>query len=297
MPNAMNQQKQPRSVGTHNGSFHADEVTACALLIVTDLADSDKVFRTREMDVLKTCEFVCDVGGIYDPSKRLFDHHQAEYTGPFSSAGMILLYLFTSGHFTEAEYNLLNHTLVMGVDAHDNGVEHHVPGVCTYSQLISNFTPIEYDASPEIQDAAFHRAMDFAIGHLRRLLERYRYIHSFRMLVQTAMKENKQCLIFDQAIPWMDCFFELEGEKHPALFVIMPSGDNWKLRGIPPNSREKMKVRHGLPEEWAGLLDEDLKRVSGIQGGIFCHKGRFFSLWKTREDAERAFEKVVGFHV
>ena len=293
----MNQQKIPRSVGTHNGSFHADEVTACALLIVTDLVDPDKIFRTREMDVLKTCEFVCDVGGVYDPEKRLFDHHQAEYTGHFSSAGMILLYLFTTGHFTEAEYNLLNHTLVMGVDAHDNGVEHHVPGVCTYSQLISNFTPIEYDVAPEVQDAAFHNALDFAIGHLRRMLERYRYIHSFQMLVQTAMKENKQCLIFDRPIPWMDCFFDLEGEKHPALFIIMPSGDNWKLRGVPPNAREKMKVRHNLPESWAGLLDEDLQRVSGIPGGIFCHKGRFFSLWKTREDAMRAFEKVLGFPV
>ena len=74
----------------------------------------------------------------------------------------------------------------------------------------------------------------------------------------------------------------------------MPSGDNWKLRGIPPNSRERMKVRHNLPEDWAGLLEEDLQRVSGIPEGIFCHKGRFFSLWKTRESAERAMEKVMG---
>lgn len=73
----------------------------------------------------------------------------------------------------------------------------------------------------------------------------------------------------------------------------MPSGDHWKLRGIPPNSKERMRVRHNLPDAWAGLLDEDLQRISGLTGAIFCHKGRFFSLWKTKEDAEKALAKVM----
>ena len=42
-----------RSFGTHNGSFHADEVTACALLLLMGFIDRDKIFRTREKDVLK----------------------------------------------------------------------------------------------------------------------------------------------------------------------------------------------------------------------------------------------------
>lgn len=287
-------EKQPRSFGTHNGAFHADEVTACALLIVTQLIDKDKIIRTRDHTKLQTCDYVCDVGGIYDPDKHLFDHHQADYTGQWSSAGMILQYLRSTGHLSNEEYHFLNHSLIQGVDAHDNGVELHMPGVCTYSQLISNFVPIPYDATSDMQDAAFHQALELAFGHVGRLLERFRYIHSFKKVVQEAMSSGKHCLVFSQSIPWMDCFFELEGEKHPALFVIMPSGDHWKLRGIPPNAREKMKVRHYLPESWAGLLEEDLKRASGIPGGIFCHKGRFFSLWKTKEDAEQALEKVLG---
>ena len=32
-------QIRPRSFGTHDGSFHADEVTACALLLLFDLID------------------------------------------------------------------------------------------------------------------------------------------------------------------------------------------------------------------------------------------------------------------
>jgi uncharacterized UPF0160 family protein len=68
----------------------------------------------------------------------------------------------------------------------------------------------------------------------------------------------------------------------------MPAGPHWKLRGIPPSMSERMKVRKPLPEKWAGLHEEDLKKVSGIDGAVFCHKGRFISIWKTREDAIRA---------
>jgi Uncharacterized conserved protein related to MYG1 family len=82
-----------RSVGTHDGAFHADEVTACALLVVFDLVDEDKIVRTRDPSKLAECEYVCDVGGEYDPSRKLFDHHQADYVGRLSSAGMILHYL------------------------------------------------------------------------------------------------------------------------------------------------------------------------------------------------------------
>src|SRR5271170_2959520 len=89
-------EKIPRSFGAHDGTFHADEVTACALLLLFNLIDADKIVRTRELERLEQCEYVCDVGGIYDPAKKLFDHHQVGYQGSLSSAGMILLHLKAS---------------------------------------------------------------------------------------------------------------------------------------------------------------------------------------------------------
>ena len=108
------------------------------------------------------------------------------------------------------------------------------------------------------------------------------------------MKQYRECLIFDKGLPWLENFFDLGGIKHPALFVIMPSGSHWKLRGIPPSYESRMQVRLPLPEAWAGLLENDLKRVSGIQGAVFCHKGRFTSVWETKEDALKALEYVLG---
>ena len=61
-----------RSFGTHSGMFHADEVAACALLLIFDLIDRDKIVRTREFGRLEACEFVCDVGGEYDEKRKRF---------------------------------------------------------------------------------------------------------------------------------------------------------------------------------------------------------------------------------
>jgi uncharacterized UPF0160 family protein len=282
-----------RSVGTHDGSFHADEVTACALLILFDLVDKDRILRTRDPQKLFECEFVCDVGGVYEPKHKRFDHHQSEYAGELSSAGMIWLYLKNQGVVDERTYDYFNRALIWGVDAVDNGKAALEEGSCTFSQVITNFVPPLYDAPAMVQNQAFFEALDFVLGHLQRLLTRYEYILSCREKVAASMKKRDKFLYFDEAMPWMESFFEMGGETHPALFVIMPSGGHWKLRGIPPTIHERMKVRVPLPKEWAGLLEEDLKRITGIPGAIFCHKGRFISVWETKEDVFKALEKIL----
>lgn len=282
-----------RSFGTHDGRFHADEVTACALLILFDQIDRDKIRRTRDPAILNTCEYVCDVGGLYDPQVKMFDHHQVDYKGTLSSAGMVLAFLRDHRVISYDLYHHLNEELIYGVDSYDNGIELLDPRVATFSHIISNFCPIGYNHTPEEEEETFQLALDFTIGHLQRLINRFDYIRSCRAIVKEKMEQCKECLIFDEGLPWMDSFFELGGENHPAKFVIMPAGKHWKLRGIPPNKEEKMKVRLPMPERWAGLLDEELKAASGIPGAIFCHKGRFISVWETKEDALKALRKVM----
>jgi len=282
-----------RSCGTHNGTFHADEVTACALLLLFNLIDRDKIFRTRDLKLLDRCEYVCDVGRVYDPAKKRFDHHQKEYTGSLSSAGMVLCYLVATNRLTQKEADFLNNSMIRGIDAIDTGYDPKLSGFCFFSDVIAHFAPISYDASPVEYDAAFFLALDFTTDHLRRMLGRFRYHESCKDLVAETMKQEGEYLLFTSQIPWIDSFFQLGGEEHKAKFIIMPAGSQWKLRGIPPNSQDRMSVRVPLPEEWAGLMDEELKKVSGIEGAIFCHKGRFISIWETKEDAFRALEQIL----
>ncbi len=282
-----------RSLGTHDGSFHADEVTACALLLAFDLVDRDKIIRTRDLTVIDTCEYVCDVGSIYEPEAKRFDHHQVGYQGEFASAGMVLLYLKDQELIDEKLYDFMNRSFIWGVDAHDNGRVTLEPGVCTFSQVISNFVPPDYEVAAEEMTRAFFEAVDFAHGHIKRLLDRYHYVEQCREMVSVAMKAGGNVLFFEKSMPWIDVFFDMGGERHPAQFVIMPSGTHWKLRGIPPNSKERMKVRVPLPEAWAGLMEDELKKVTGIPGAIFCHKGRFISVWETKDDALKALNLIL----
>jgi uncharacterized UPF0160 family protein len=288
--------KRPRSIGIHDGTFHADEVTACAFLTVFDLADQDKIVRTRNPAALSECEYVCDVGGIYSPSAKLFDHHQASYKGDLSSAGMVLDYLKTRGVISSEEFHFFNNSLVLGVDAHDNGRSPQHLGYCTFSHIIANYNPISYDAEDAAMDLAFHEALRFAFGHIHRLRERFLYNRECRKTVKQVMDKYRICLFFERSIAWLESFFALSGKDHSALFIIMPSKGHWKLRGIPPDYERRMQVRMPLPEAWAGLLGEPLKKISGIDGAIFCHKGRFTSVWQTKEDAIKALKKVLDMN-
>lgn len=201
----------PRTLGTHNGTFHADEVTACSLLLLFDCVDREKIVRTRDSHILDSCEYVCDVGGLYDPDLKRFDHHQISYKGALSSAGMVLLYLRTQGIIPNKIYESLNKALVWGVDAHDNGRLNIEPGICTFSQVIMNFVPAPYDTPAEIVTKAFFEAIDFTIGHIKRFIDRYHYTEQCRAVVAELMKKKEKILLFDKAMPWMDLFFDMGG--------------------------------------------------------------------------------------
>ncbi len=66
----------PKIIGTHDGKFHCDEVLACSLLKMLPEYSDAKIVRTRNSEKLDGCDIVVDVGGVYDPSRHRYDHHQ-----------------------------------------------------------------------------------------------------------------------------------------------------------------------------------------------------------------------------
>jgi uncharacterized UPF0160 family protein len=82
-------------IGTHSEVFHCDEVHGVMMLQnFTKEFKNGKIIRSRNSDVLKTADIVIDVGGEYDPSKNLFDHHQRgfeEYYDPENGFGKVKL--------------------------------------------------------------------------------------------------------------------------------------------------------------------------------------------------------------
>lgn len=280
------------SVVTHNGPFHADEIVAIAQLLLAKRVD--KVIRSRDAKVIQEANYVVDVGGIYDPTSRRFDHHQQDYKGEHSSAGLVGQFLKNEGFYDEETYLFLKKRLLDHVDAFDNGrVSKEILQVETFSSIIEMFVPPKEECLDAEMEFAFDQALDFAKGHIQRLLNRFEYERSCREYIQGVMQSCKEILFFDRAVPWLDNFFALGGQQHRALFIVMPTKEGWKLRVIPDSLETRMGARLLLPEEWGGKIGVELENASGIPGAIFCHKGRFIAFFKTKEGALAAAQSAL----
>jgi uncharacterized UPF0160 family protein len=86
MASSAKQPKLPSSqIGTHNGSFHCDEVLACFLLKQLPEYVDAEIVRSRDPSKLDECDIVVDVGGVFDAEKKRFDHHQKSFTHTYAS--------------------------------------------------------------------------------------------------------------------------------------------------------------------------------------------------------------------
>ena len=118
-------------IATHNKMFHADEVTAIALLeVFTDFEIEVQRVDHDTKDFSKY-DFVIDIGKKFDGIKY-FDHHQ--YKGGKSSAGLIWDYIGLN-----EEYPKLS-KLVDLVDRNDVGIEKAKP--FEYSSFIKCYNTI-----------------------------------------------------------------------------------------------------------------------------------------------------------
>lgn len=63
-------------IATHNGTFHADETTACAIL--TYLFENSSIIRSRDPEELEKADIIIDVSNQND--EKHFDHHSKEFT-------------------------------------------------------------------------------------------------------------------------------------------------------------------------------------------------------------------------
>lgn len=127
---------------THDGKFHSDEVIAIWLL--RWIYKDHIIIRTRDPDIIQCANIVVDVGGVHDPDRDRFDHHQSTFnltfpgsSIPLSSAGLVwlkygkqlirdhfgpVLAIPLTGPQIDTAYIELYHTLIKEIDGNDNGI-------------------------------------------------------------------------------------------------------------------------------------------------------------------------------
>ncbi len=299
--------KKTISVCTHNGSFHADEVFACATLSIW--ADKNgyklKIRRSRDPEIIEKSDIVVDVGMVYDPENGRFDHHQKGGAGtrpngiPYASFGLVWKHYGEMICDSAEVASIIDNKLVVPVDAKDNGVtiiKSVYPGVEEYSitrDIIVAFRKSWKDKLSQ-NDVNFVEILNFAKTILLKEIDS-----------QTALLEGKDMFIkmiemyganeitvIDKDVPWE----ELTATKYPQIKYMIypePETDSWCIETPRDNVYMYETNRVLFPDNWRGLRDEYLVKVSGVKDAIFCHKGGFFAVAKTKEGAIEMAKKSL----
>lgn len=279
---------------THSGSFHADDVLAAAALRLAN--PSLTILRTRDQEQLDAADVVFDVGRVFDPAACRFDHHQLEYKEarenaiPYSSFGLIWRELGTALCGSAAAAARVDRWMVQGVDAVDCGVtlsrETPPVTVMSISSALGSFNPgWPDDASPQVRNEAFERAVTWAEAILQNTMRQAIGLEAARAVVaQGVLSETGRLLVLDSDVPWKEVVLGSPEYGH-VLYVISPDTQaKWHVHAV-PDFAGSFNNRKSLPAAWAGLDGEDLDKVAGINGCVFCHRGRFVAGHRTKDGA------------
>ena len=274
-----------KTIVTHNGNFHADDVFSVAAL--KSIFSSFTLIRTRDLEIIAKADIVIDVGGEYDAETGRFDHHQRGGAGerengiPYSSFGLIWQkYGLDICQGNQDVANALDAGLVSSIDAIDCGHVKGVPEGISLSQTISMFNPTWQEDSHF--DSCFDEAVNFASRVLTRFIAAANGGISAKTIVANAMDnaQDPRVIVLEKYTPWKTTVHAISNK---ALYMIYPSGTGqWRIQTVPiePGSFEDRKP---LPKEWAGLSDAALQDKTGIDDAMFCHNGLFIAGAETFE--------------
>jgi uncharacterized UPF0160 family protein len=268
-----------KTIATHNGNFHADDVFSIAAF--KSIFPSFKLIRTRNLELIAKADIVLDVGGEYDSDTDRFDHHQRGGAGerengiPYSSFGLIWQkYGLEICQGNQDVANAVDADLVSTIDAIDCG---HVEGVSkgiSLSQTISMFNPTWQEDSHF--DTCFDEAVDFASRVLTRFIASVNGGISAKDIVAKAIDnaEDPRVIVLEKYTPWKTTVHALSEE---ALYMVYPSPTGqWRIQSVPVELGS-FEDRKSLPNQWAGLSGKELKEVTGIDDAMFCHNGLFIA--------------------
>lgn len=288
---------QKKILITHSSTFHADDIFATAALSLL-LDGHIKVIRSRDLEVIKTGDYVYDVGGEYDPSRNRFDHHQEGGAGvrdngiPYAAFGLVWKTYGEQICGSKDAADRLDEKLVQAIDAADNGVSVYTlkEDVAPYmiEDAFSSFRPT-YDEDGDF-DGPFLKMVDFAKEILVREIHKAKSKIKAEASVEAAFDAapDKRLVVLDVSYPWGDVL----GAHPEPLYVIYPKSNVWHVQCVAIKAHS-FENRKSLPVEWAGKIDHEMAEASGVADATFCHNGRFLAVAKSKEGAIKLAEKAL----
>lgn len=292
---------------THSGGFHADELLSSVVL--TRLFPDAKIVRSRAPEWITpaTDRIIYDVGGAYNVSASIFDHHQRgaplrDDGQPYSSFGLVWKH-FGRGYIAsfdvptehiERVHAALDNNFVLPIDLVDNGAQSPSGPLAglSLSSLLETLKPDFDNREPDADEKAFHKALDVARAFVEAGVSRNAAKLRAEAVVEKAIAAagSGRILELPMGMPFRSAVIKAGADQ--LLFVVHPRDKDWCLTGI-RRADEGFELRADLPAAWAGLTNHDLEVASGITGATFCHNGRFIAAAQTREAALAMAEIAV----
>jgi len=148
----MNLRKDIITIGTHDGTFHTDDVLAIALLKhYYESTHEVVIVRTRDKELLNTCDILVDVGLKYDGVKY-FDHHQ----DPSLKCSASLIWKFIAEKEYSFEFQYVNRFVldaVSDIDTNYDNVEALRGPMDSYYNITALISDMNYLPSKEFDSA------------------------------------------------------------------------------------------------------------------------------------------------
>ena len=275
---------------------------ATLLLVLEKEGKSARVVRTRDMKIIKKADYVVDVGEIYDPENNRFDHHQVEGAGerdntiPYASFGLVWKKYGEMLCGSREIFDKIDVDLVQLIDAYDSGFkifESKIPGLQAISlfSVLDVFNPTWKEK--ENYDEVFNKFVLYAKQILKRYIKRSSDNIEARDFVIEAYKkaQDKRLVILDEFYPSEDTLSKFI----EPLFVIYPISDgSWHMKAIRGDTGTFSR-RKDLPESWAGKKSDELEKITGVEGAVFCHKNLFLAVAKTKEAILKLAELALKY--
>ena len=288
---------------THNGAFHADEIFSSAALsiLLEKRGEGYEIVRTRDEQIIESGDYVFDVGGIYDKEKNRFDHHQPGGAGSrviksennkeesieYSSFGLVWGRFGVEICGNQQIADLIDKKLVAPVDAFDNGFDLAESEYEVSPYLLQHvFMALEptWQEGNEKRDKMFFKCVDIAKIILSREIIKTTDALLAEKLVMNIYKdaEDKRIVVLPQDYPYEDILYKLP----EPLYVIYPrkTDNTWGVKAVREDAK-MFKNRKDFPKTWGGLWDEELQKITGVSDAVFCHRGLFLVVVKSKEGA------------
>ena len=297
MNNPMNSNNTTHPINviqTHPGVFHADEVfgTAIVQLIYPDAAIIRRGIKPGTAPEVFPGHIYLDVGGVYDPEKGMFDHHQADFnlcypdSHKYATAGIIWKHFgleLTKG--CNKSFQTIASWIQSNIDAPDVGGK--ITGV---TEIFSAQNPT-WNSDKSFDDC-FLEALELAKTCLRGMVNRAVAGNEGNELVSSTLAAvpTTECYaFFEKFVPWSS--HDIPSHIH---FVIHPAAQGrtgFVAQAVPstPGGRDQ---RTPFPAEWGGQKPDKIKELSGLEGITFCHVGQFIVAAEKKEQAIKAAKKA-----